>query len=80
VHCDFYRLGIEEAARLEPELTEVLNKGQSLVIAEWAELAEFLHPAISHWLKFELDPAGVTRTLKMEVMKHELLKSFTKGS
>ncbi|MEB3205924.1 MAG: tRNA (adenosine(37)-N6)-threonylcarbamoyltransferase complex ATPase subunit type 1 TsaE [Vampirovibrionales bacterium] len=53
VHCDFYRLGAENASQLEPELTDILNEGHSIVVAEWAELADFLQPAITHWLLFE---------------------------
>jgi len=48
VHVDFYRLGQTGADTLAEELRDMLQGKQALLIAEWAEYADFLQPFVTY--------------------------------
>ncbi len=44
IHVDFYRLGPDQAGSLEEEILSIVDAQEALLIAEWAEYADFLEP------------------------------------
>ncbi len=66
VHTDFYRLGPEGAEGVEADLFSALDElgchqRAPILVAEWAEYAEFLTPHITVTLTLELHPDDTRR-------------------
>ncbi len=59
IHVDFYRLGAQGAETLAEELLDIIDGQHSLMIAEWAEYADFLKPFVTYQLNLNAPDAAV---------------------
>lgn len=71
-HVDFYRLGPGGAETLEEELLDIADSQHGLIIAEWAEYAEFITPLTTYTLTIT-KPTIATELPKNNEEKREIL-------
>jgi tRNA threonylcarbamoyladenosine biosynthesis protein TsaE len=68
LHIDFYRLGSESSERLRPEVEEWIQRGEAVLLIEWAQYAAaWLEPWLTHRLIWIIEPSG-ERTLTCETL------------